>query len=82
MGTLDEADLPHEAADLVTAREDRQDRRVVLAGSTAAAVIVAVAIAAGMPAAAVAPAALTALIGPAVMWGSGSWAANANTCRL
>ncbi|MGW5129559.1 hypothetical protein ACWEQ7_37085 [Streptomyces sp. NPDC004069] len=70
MGMLDEADLPQEAADLVTAREDRQDRWVVLAGSTAAAVIVATAVAAGLPTSAVAPAALTALIGPAVMWGS------------
>lgn len=71
MGLLDEADLPQEAGELVTASEDKHDRWIVLGGSTAAAAMVAAAVAAGLPAAAVAPAALTALIGPAVMWGSG-----------
>ncbi|MER7582565.1 hypothetical protein ABTY56_21485, partial [Kitasatospora sp. NPDC097691] len=70
MGLLDEADLPEVLAELVTAREGRHDRAVVLAGSVAAVVIVGVATAADLPASVTAPAALTALIGPAVMWGS------------
>ncbi|MFD8784525.1 hypothetical protein [Kitasatospora sp. NPDC059599] len=70
MGLLDEADLPETPTELVTAREDRHDRVVVLAGSVAAVVIVAAATAADLPASVVAPAALTALIGPAAMWGS------------
>ncbi|MER7765788.1 hypothetical protein [Kitasatospora sp. NPDC096140] len=70
MGLLDEADLPETPADLVTARESRHDRAVVLAGSVAAVLIVGAATAADLPASVVAPAALTALIGPAVMWGS------------
>ncbi|MFI8460452.1 hypothetical protein [Kitasatospora sp. NPDC085464] len=70
MGLLDEADLPEAPGDLVTAREGRHDRAVVLAGSVAAVLIVGAATAADLPASVVAPAALTALIGPAVMWGS------------
>ncbi|MFB7122325.1 hypothetical protein [Kitasatospora sp. NPDC056273] len=70
MGLLDEADLPPEPVDLVAGREDRHDRLVVLVGSIAAAGIVGAAAFADLPASVVAPAALTALIGPAVMWGS------------
>ncbi|MGW5434051.1 hypothetical protein ACWET9_44040 [Streptomyces sp. NPDC004059] len=70
MGMLDETDLPLQEVDLVTAQEDKYDRRAVLGGSAAAAAIMGVAITAGVPASAAAPAALTALIGPAVMWGS------------
>ncbi|PBC69819.1 hypothetical protein BX265_7177 [Streptomyces sp. TLI_235] len=70
MGLLDETDLPTEAAELVAPREAKQDRWVVLGGSAAAAAVMGTAIIAGLPVAAVAPAALTALIGPAVMWGS------------
>ncbi|MFI9810460.1 hypothetical protein ACIHEJ_40400 [Streptomyces sp. NPDC052301] len=70
MGLLDEVDLPEETAGVDTADEEGNDRWVVLGGGAAAAVIVVAAVAAGLPASAVAPAALTALIGPAVMWGS------------
>ncbi|MEV6212560.1 hypothetical protein [Kitasatospora sp. NPDC051914] len=70
MGLLEEADLPTERTELVAPRGDRYDRWVVLGGSVAAAAVMGTAIIAGLPASAVAPAALTALIGPAVMWGS------------
>ncbi|MFF7991549.1 hypothetical protein ACFZDG_17360 [Kitasatospora xanthocidica] len=70
MGLLDEADLPETPAELVTARDGKHDRMVVLAGSVAAVLVVATATAVGLPASAVAPAALTAFIGPAVLWGS------------
>ncbi|GAA2813538.1 hypothetical protein GCM10010441_42810 [Kitasatospora paracochleata] len=70
MGLLEESDLPTERTELVAPRGDRHDRWVLLGGSVAAAAVMGTAIVAGLPAAAVAPAALTALIGPAVMWGS------------
>lgn len=73
LGMLDENELPAfvpPSAEELEGEADKGDRRIVLWGAAAAAVVAGVMISLGVPAGAVVPAALIFLMGPAVLWGS------------
>ncbi|MFI8355282.1 hypothetical protein [Streptomyces cyaneofuscatus] len=73
LGLLDEHELPAfvpPSAEELEGEADKGDRRIVLWGAAAAAVVAGVMISLGVPAGAVVPAALIFLMGPAVLWGS------------
>ncbi len=73
LGLLDEDELPAYVPPSPVELEDevnKGDRRIVLWGALFAAIAAGVMISLGVPAAAVVPAALIFLMGPAVLWGS------------
>lgn len=73
LNLVDETELPTyqpPSSEEMESEIRRADGRIVLVGATAAAILVGVMIALGVPAGAVIPAALIFLLGPASIWGS------------